>query len=68
MSGFGKMIGWVLTLANLFRRLYNLNFSKSISVSENLPTGWNRISFRRTLWGETLQLWVQFQSLYINTL
>jgi hypothetical protein len=58
MSGFGKMIGWVLTLANLFWQLYNLTFSKSISVSEILPTGRNRISFRCTLWGETLQLWV----------
>jgi hypothetical protein len=55
MSGFGKMVGWVLTLDDLFLRLYSLTFSKSISVSEILPTGWNRVSFHHTLSGETLQ-------------
>lgn len=43
--------------AQKYRRLYDMTFSKNITVAEVINGGWDRIVFRRTLWGDTLSLW-----------
>lgn len=40
-----------------YLRLYNLCFDHNITVAEVLNMGWQGFRFRRTLHGETLELW-----------
>ena len=40
-----------------YPRLYNLCFDHNITVAEAIEKGWSGFRFRRTLHGETLELW-----------
>lgn len=40
-----------------YPRLYLLSFDHNISVANAVAKGWERFSFRRTLLGESLELW-----------
>ena len=44
-----------------FPRLYGICRTKNISVSYVLEKGWDSITFRRTLWGDTLHTWYYIQ-------
>lgn len=44
-----------------YPRLFNLTFSKNITVAKVFVEGFGCIRFRRLLWGETLSMWVQLQ-------
>lgn len=46
-----------------FARLYNLTFSTGIRVAEVFEEGWNCVRFRRTLQGETANMWMELQNL-----
>lgn len=50
------------SLAELYPRLYNLSFSKNITVENVLVGGWYKIQLRRTLCGETMVMWESIKS------
>jgi hypothetical protein len=46
-----------------FPRLYNVTFTKFITVSRIEDEGWGVVRFRRTLHGETAEQWTNLKNL-----
>ena len=44
-------------LKSSYFKLYNLTFDHNITIAEAIEKGWDGLTFRRTLFRETLELW-----------